>query len=440
MRKLIARTLVALLIGAAPGFAEFQLEVQEFQLDNGLTILMLENHTAPIITYYTFFKVGARNEQRYNSGISHFFEHMMFNGAKKYGPKMFDVVLEANGGYNNAYTSKNVTAYYEAFPSETLELVIDLESDRMANLALEEQMIQSEVGVVSEERLVRTDNDNQGIMWEELFATAYIAHAYGGPVLGWMESIKNFNRQDCVEYFKTFYAPNNAVVAIVGDFKTDDALALMKQYFGDIPSGPPPPEVPRYEPEQRGAKRVLIERQARHDHVMRGYHVGDKDSPDLHTMEVIQFLLTTGESCRMHQTLVNDLQLALYQYGGFEWSFDPSLFYFYIAVAPGQEYQQAEAAFDSVLTDLMTGGPTENELQKAKNSLTADFYKNFKTNNGTANNLAKYKTLYGDWKVLYDFVDKVNTVTAEQVKEVTAKYFMAKNSTTIILVPEGGQS
>jgi len=379
MKKLIAGTLVALLIGAAPGFAEFQLEVQEFQLDNGLTILMLENHTAPIITYYTFFKVGARNEQRYNSGISHFFEHMMFNGARKYGPKMFDVVLEANGGYNNAYTGKNVTAYYEAFPSETLELVIDLESDRMANLALEEQMIQSEVGVVSEERLVSTDNDNQGIMWEELFATAYIAHAYGGPVLGWMESIKNFNRKDCVEYFRTFYAPNNAVVAIVGDFKTDNALALMKQYFGDIPSGPPPPEVPRYEPEQRGAKRVLIERQARHDHVMRGYHIGDKDSPDLHTMEVIQFLLTTGESCRMHQTLVNDLQLALYQYGGFEWSFDPSLFYFYIAVAPGREYQQAEAAFDSVLTDLMTNGPTENELQKAKNSLTAGFYKNFKT-------------------------------------------------------------
>lgn len=440
MRKLIARTLVALLIGAAPGFAEFQLEVQEFQLDNGLTILMLENHTAPIIAYYTFFKVGARNEQRYNSGISHFFEHMMFNGAKKYGPKMFDVVLQANGGYNNAYTSKNVTAYYEAFPSETLELVIDLESDRMANLTLEEQMIQSEVGVVSEERLVTIDNDNQGIMYEELYATAYMTHAYGGPVLGWMESIKNFNRKDCVDYFKTYYAPNNAVVAIVGDFKTDEALALMKQYFDDIPSGPPPPEVLRYEPEQRGAKRVHIEKPARHEHIMRGYHVGDKDSPDLHTMEVIQFLLTTGESSRMHQTLVNDLQLALYQYGGFEWGFDPSLFNFYVAVAPGQSYQDAEVAFDSVLTDLMTDGPAENELQKAKNSLTADFYKDFKTNNSTAEVLALYEVLCGDWEVLYDFVDKVNAVTAEQVKEVTAKYFKAKNSTTVVLVPEGDQS
>lgn len=142
----------------------------------------------------------------------------------------------------------------------------------------------------------------------------------------------------------------------------------------------------------------------------------------------------------MQQTLVNDLQLALYISGGFSWGFDPTLFYFYLAVAPGQSYEAAEVAFDSVLADLATNGPNEDELQKAKNSLTAGFYKSFKTNNGTANKLANYKTLYGDWKALYGFVDNVNAVTAEQVKEVTAKYFKAKNSTTVVLVPEGDQS
>jgi predicted Zn-dependent peptidase len=277
-------------------------------------------------------------------------------------------------------------------------------------------------------------------MWEELFGTAYMAHAYGSPVLGWMKSIKNFNREDCVEYHRTYYAPNNAVVAIVGDFKTDDALALVKKYFDAIPSGPPPPEVPLYEPEQRGAKRVLIEKPARHNHVMRGYHIVDKDSPELHVMEVIQFLLTTGESSRMHQALVNDLQLALYLYGGFEWSFDPTLFYFYIAVTPGVDYAAAELAFDSVLTDLTTNGPTDDELQKAKNGLTANFYKNFKTNAGTANELAQYRVLFGNWEELYGFVDKIGAVTAEQVKETLAKYFKTKNSTTVVLVPEGGQS
>jgi len=230
------------------------------------------------------------------------------------------------------------------------------------------------------------------------------------------------------------------VVAIVGDINTEKTLAMMKQYLGGLPSGPPPPVVPRYEPEQRGAKRVFLEREAEHEHLMRGYHIGDKDSPDKFVLEVAQFILTTGESSRMHQTLVNDLQLALYQYAGFEWGFDPSLFYFYVAVAPGIKYQQAEAAFDSVLTELTTTGPTADELQKAKNSLTAYFYKNYKTNNGIAEDLAKYKTLYGDWKAMYNFVPGVNAVTAEQVKEVMAKYFKPKNSTTVILVPEGGQS
>ena len=435
-------TLTALIVFAWTGSAsaEFQLDVKEFQLGNGLTILMLENHTAPVITYFTFYKVGARNERRDNSGISHFFEHMYFNGAAKYGPGMFDQALESKGGENNAYTSKNVTAYYENFPTEALDLVLDLEADRMSSLALVEEKVKSESGVVSEERLVSTDNDNEGIIYEELYATAYMAHAYEGPVLGWMESIKNFNRPDCVEYFKTYYAPNNAVVAIVGDIDVEQTLAKMKQYLGGLPSGPPPPKVPRYEPEQRGAKRVFLEREAEHEHIMRAYHIGDKDSPDLYTLEIIQFILCSGESSRLHQTLVNDLQLALYQYGGFEWGFDPELFYYYVAVAPGIGYDKAEKALDSVLTELTVNGPTEAELQKAKNSLTANFYKNFKTNNGTAHDLARYKTLYGDWKAMYNFVPGVSAVTAQQVKEVMAKYFKAKNSTTVTLVPEGGQS
>lgn len=439
MRRLFL-TVTAILLAAVTVSAEFQLDVKEYHLDNGLTVLILENHTAPIATYYTFYKVGARNESRYNSGISHFFEHMMFNGAAKYGPKMFDLALERNGGYSNAYTSKNVTAYYEVFPSDMLELILDLEADRMSSLALEEQMVASEAGVVGEERLVSTDNDNQGIMYEELFATAFNAHAYQSPVLGWAKSIEHFNRKDCVDYFKTFYAPNNAVVAIVGDVNADATFALVKQYLGNLPSGPPPPEVPRYEPEQRGAKRVLIEKPAQHDHIMRGYHVGDMNSPDLPALEVIQFVLTSGESCRMHQTLVNDLELALYQYGGFSWGFDPDLFYFYVAVTPGAEYTAAEAAFDSVLTDLTTNGITPEELQKAKNSLTANFYKNFQTNDGIAHELAQYRTFYGDWKKLYDFVGRIDAVTVEQVREVAAKYFTAKNSTTVVLVPEGGQS
>jgi len=338
---------------------------------------MMENHAAPIISYYTYYHVGTRNERVDNSGISHFLEHMFFNGAKKYGPKMFDKTIEAAGGYSNAWTSKDMTAYYQVFSSDILELVFDLESDRMANLALEEHMIKSEAGVVSEERLMTTDNDNQGIMWEELHAAAFTSHPYGTPVLGWMASIKKYNRKDVLEYFKMYYAPNNAVVTIVGDFDTEWALVKMKEYFGDIPSGPPPLEVPWYEPEQIGARRVMIEKPARHEHIYRGYHICDKDSPDLIPLEYIQFILTTGESSRMQQALVNDLQISMGQYGGFSWGFDPQLFYFYQAVIPGQNHPAVENAFDSVLTDFITNGPTEDEMTKARNGLTARFYGNY---------------------------------------------------------------
>lgn len=440
MRSILAAAAVVMALVTGSARAEFKLNVQQHKLDNGLTLLLLENHTAPVVTYYTFYKVGARNERPDNSGVSHFFEHMMFNGAQKYGPKMFDQALEAKGGRNNAYTTSNVTAYYEDFPADALELVFDLEADRMASLDLNDENIHSESGVVSEERLVGTDNDNEGIMYEELFATAYEAHPYGSPVLGWMESIKHFNRKDCQDYFNTYYAPNNAVVAIVGDIKPDQVLQLAQKYLGPLKSGPPPPEVPRYEPEQRGAKRVFMEREAEHDHLMRGYHVGDKDSPDRYALEVIQFLLTTGESCRLNQTLVNDLQVALYLYGGFEWGFDPSLFYFYVAVAPGVDHDKAEHAFDSVLTEFATTGPSAQELQKARNGLTAGFYKGLKTNNGTAHELARYQTLYGDWTQLNNYVTGVEAVTAEQVKETMAKYFVPKNSTTVVLVPKEGES
>lgn len=440
MKKLLPIVVILAIFTAASVFsAEFKLDVKEYHLDNGLTILLLENHSAPVISYYTFFKVGSRNESRYNSGISHFFEHMMFNGSEKYGPKMFDLTLEANGGYSNAYTSKNVTAYYEDFSSDNLEIVLDLESDRMAHLSLDSAMVLSERGVVYEERLVSTDNDYGSLVYEELFATAYDAHSYQSPVLGWAKSIQNFNRKDCVEYFKTYYAPNNAVVAIVGDFKADEAFQLMKKYFDHIPSGPPPKAVVNFEPEQRGAKRVTLEKPVQFIHFMRGYHVGDKDSPDLPVLEVIQNVLVTGESSRIYQALVNDLQISLGCYGGFEWGFDPSLFYFYVAGIPGQELEVIENSFDSVLTDFVTNGITEEELQKAKNRLVAGFYKNFKTNNGTAHELANYRTLYGDYNELYQFPEKIKAVTIDDVKTVAAKYFTKTNSTTSVAIPEGGQ-
>lgn len=427
-----------LFIGAGATAAEFNHDVKEFQLQNGLKILILENHAAPVATYYTFFKVGARNERPGITGISHVHEHMMFNGAKKYGPKMFDLMLESNGGYSNAYTSNDVTAYYEDFASPVLDLIVDLESDRMASLAFEPKMVTSELNVIREERRVSVDNDNSGLLYEELFATAFKAHPYSWSVIGWMADLFSITRDDCVNYFKTYYAPNNATVVIVGDVDAAKVMDTITAAFKDIPSGPPPAAVVQDEPEQLGPRRAEIVKEAQFGHFMRGYHVGDKNSPDRFTLEVMAAILGSGESSRLNQTLVNDLQLAQYAYASFELRIDPSLFYFYVAAVPGVGNDQVEKIVDSVLTAFIASGPTTEELTRAQNSLIADFYKGYATNNGTAHQIGFYQTFYGDWRKMYQYPDGIRAVTAAQVKEAAAKYFTGNNSTTVVLTPQGG--
>lgn len=441
--KLLSRVLIfsgaaILLAQAAP--AEFRYDVRQFQLDNGLTVLLYENHTAPVISYYTFFKVGSRNERPGITGISHVLEHMMFNGAQKYGPKMFDLMLETNGGSSNAYTTNDMTVYFEDFSSDVLELVVDLESDRMAHLALDSQVLATELDIIKEERLVRSENDPGGIIYEELMATAYTAHPYGWPIIGWMADLEHISRPDCAAYVSTFYAPDNAVIVIAGDFDTAKTTALIKTHFAGIPAGPPAPTVVQDEPVQRGARRVTIEKPAQYCHFMRGFHVGDKNDSNLYALEIINQLLVSSESSRLYQTLVNDLQLAMGMYGGFDWGFDPSLFYFYIAAIPGVEAGSIETAFDSVLTDFITQGPSEEELTRAKNSLIADYYKGFKSNAGIAHKIGYYQILYGNWQAMYKYVDNIEKVTIEAVKQAAAKYFTVPNSTTVILIPEGGAS
>jgi len=436
LRSLLVATL--LLIGAGAAAAEFTHDVKEFQLQNGLKILILENHAAPVATYYTFFKVGSRNERPGITGSSHFHEHMMFNGAKKYGPKMFDLMLESNGGYSNAYTSNDVTAYYQDFTSSILDLIVDLESDRMASLAFDPTMVASEINVVREERRVSVDNDNTGILYEELFATAFKAHPYNWPVIGWMADLFNITRDDCVNYFKTYYAPNNATVVIVGDVDATKAIDMITKAFKEIPSGPPPATVVQSEPEQLGPRRSEIIKEAQFGHFMRGYHVGDKDSPDRFALEIMATILGSGESSRLNQTLVNDLQIAQYAYAAFELRIDPSLFYFYVAAVPGVGNDQTEQAVDSVLAAFIASGPTDEELTRAKNSLIAGYYKGYATNNGTAHQIGYYQTFYGDWRKMYEYPEGIRAVTTAQVKEAAAKYFTRNNSTTAVLTPQGG--
>src|SRR5207302_4509128 len=255
--------------------SEKDFPVEERQLGNGLQIRLLPDRSLPVATLYSFFRVGSRNERPGITGISHLFEHMMFNGSKKYGPKEFDRRLESAGGHSNAYTSNDMTAYYEDFAADALPLVLDLEADRMASLTIDDVSLAREREVVKEERRFRTDNDIDGMMDEALGALAFLAHPYGWPVIGWMSDIERISRQDCERYFRACYAPNNCTLVLVGDFESRTALREIERLYGPIPSGEPLPAVPGGEPAQRGERRALIRYPSQAPAVLAGFRGPD---------------------------------------------------------------------------------------------------------------------------------------------------------------------
>src|SRR5262245_45505636 len=300
---------------------------QEFQvkthtLKNGMKIIVEEDRSIPNVALYIFYRIGSRNERPGTTGLSHFFEHMMFNGAKKYGPKQFDQVMEAAGGSNNAYTSRDVTVYQDWFPSSSLELIFDLEADRIQNLSFDPKMIESERGVVASERRTSVDANNFGILSEQLWATAYVAHPYQWPVLGWMVDIENWKMDDLKRHFAMGYSPSNATMVVAGDVSADHVLKLAQKYIEPIPSHDPPPKVTTQEPEQLGERRLVVKKYAQLPILMIAYHVPQTASPDYYSLRVLEMVLLSGQSSRLYQRIVDKDQLAIAIEGGFEFAID----------------------------------------------------------------------------------------------------------------------
>jgi len=285
--------------------------VQRHILPNGLTVLTQENHELPVASMYTMYRVGSRNERPGITGISHLFEHMMFNGSRKFGPKEFDRILESGGGYSNAYTSRDMTVYYEDFASPLLKTVIELDADRMGWLNLSAKTLKAEREVIKEERRLRTDNSVFGRLEEELFASSFQAHPYRWPIIGWMSDIENISIHDCRRFFKEYYAPNNAVLVLSGDFQTDEALRLIEKYYGVIPSRKMRRRPVTAEPQQKGERRVRYRKQAELHNLFVGYHVPGAGHQDMYALDVLQTILTEGESSLLHTALVRKTGMAL---------------------------------------------------------------------------------------------------------------------------------
>ncbi len=411
-------------------------EVKSHMLANGMKVLVQEDHNIPNVAMYFFYKIGSRNERPGITGISHFFEHMMFNGAAKYGPKQFDREMEKAGGNNNAYTSEDVTVYTDWFPSAALDLMFDMEADRMQNLAFDPKMISSERGVVYSERRTSVDNSNGGLLSEQMRAAAFTAHPYHWPVVGWPSDIEAWTMEDLRAHYKMGYAPNNCVMVVVGDVTDERVMALTKKLIEPIASQPPPPEIRTKEPEQIGERRVTVKKTAQLPIQMIAFHATDAKNPDLTVLEVIEALLTTGQSSRLYQRMVDQEQIALNVRTRAERSLDPGLFILSVTPRTGVDPARTEKVLYEEIEKLQTVELPAAELQKAKNQILARHYRELKTIAGRANLLGTYEVFYGDYNKLFTSDKDIDGVTAADVQRVAKKYFTEKNRTVATLIPE----
>lgn len=414
--------------------------VRHRRLDNGLTILALGDDLVPAIAYHTAWRVGSRNERPGITGISHLFEHMMFNGARKYGPKMFDQVIESNGGSSNAYTTQDVTAYHEVMPCDALPVVLDLERDRMADLDLTERNLTAEREVVKEERRMRVDDSPAGLLHEHLLALAFLAHPYRWPVIGWMADIEAMDVDDINEYFRLHYTPGNATVAVCGAIDPDRAADEISEALGDLPAGPEQPPVVRSEPPQRGERRADVRKEAQIPLVAMAFHGPDARSPDCPALDVAQTILSHGDSSRLQRRIVLEEGLAIDVGLDFPWTIDPGVFTAHLSVRPGVEPERAEAALCEEFERLAREPVSDDTLRRAKNQLEADHWRMMKTNEGRADLLCNFEVLCGDHAGLFELPARYEAVTAEDVQRVASEVFRPENRTVVTLRPEGDRA
>lgn len=409
-------------------------DIKRFTLENDMTFLVMEDDSIPNATMYLFWKTGSRNEAPGITGLAHFFEHMMFNGAKKYGPKMFDKTMEAAGGRNNAYTSENLTVYQEWFPADALELMFDLEADRIADLAFDPDIIESERGVVTSERIKGLENSNFRQLWEEVKNAAYRAHPYSWPIIGHASDIANWSMDDLKSFHKTYYAPNNAVVVVVGAVTLEEVKKLAKTYFEPIPKQLPPKAIHTVEPEQLGERRVYVQKSSvTSPNIMMGYHIPNNKHEDYYALKLLGDILGSGNRARFNASLVYDQQIAASIFTWVPDSIDPNLFYVYAVGSQAATAAQLEQGLIKEIYRIQQQGVTEKELQRAKNQQQAQFYKTFSTISDRADLIGSYEIFHGDFSLMFSAPDAYNKVTTDDIKRVASQYLTKKNRTVGVL-------
>ncbi len=407
----------------------------EYILDNGLKVILLENHKAPVVTFQVWHRVGSRNETWRKTGLSHLLEHMMFKGTPTVSGQDFSRIVQENGGNYNAFTSSDYTAYFETMSADRIGVAIKLEADRMRNLVLRDEDFHTERMVVMEERRQRTEDNPKAYLVEQLHAAAFVEQPYHWPIIGWMDDLKRLKLEDLRTYYERYYSPANSFLVVVGDFNKEKMLPAVKAAFGSYPAGEATPRTQFSDPPQSGERRIYVKREARLPAVIQAYKVPNIRDPDSYVLDLIEGILSTGKSSRLYRKLIREEKIALtVDAANPLLSVDPDLFMISAECLPGRTTQEAEKAIDAEIARLQSEPLGERELAKAKNQIEAAFVFSQDSLFSQAMLLARYEVAL-DWRLLDKYVPSIRKVTAEDIMRVAKKYFTPETRTTAVLVP-----
>lgn len=409
--------------------------IKEYNLKNGLKVLIIEDHKAPLATFQIWYRVGSSNEPAGKSGLSHLLEHMMFKGTPEYGKKQFSAIIQRNGGADNAFTTKDYTMYFQTLSSDRIGISIELEADRMANLLLDPKEVAAEKSVVMEERRMRYENEPQSALYEDVVAAAFKAHPYRRPVIGWMSDISSIERGDLYNYYKTHYSPDNAFIVISGDVNAEDMLSKINKEFGGDTRAGSRTGVDTAEPAQQGERRIFIKKEAELPFIIMAYHVPAFPHEDSFALDVMSVLLSGGKSSRLYKSIVYGKKLALNSsadYSGFYRN--PFLFMFDATAAPGRNIEDVEKAINEEIERLKKEPPSEREIQKARNQIEAYFVFAQDSNYSKALYAGMFEIM-GGWRLMDKYIEGIRKVTPEDIRAAAKKYLTDENRTVGILMP-----
>jgi predicted Zn-dependent peptidase len=438
LRRAAVPALLAFVSVVALGAADSPvIKFSDVKLKNGLRVIISEDHTAPTVSVAVNYFVGSADEKARRTGFAHLFEHMMFKGSENVGPGEHPALIFTNGGSMNGTTNQDRTLYYETVPANQLELAIFLEADRMKSLDINKANLDNQKGAVQEERRLRMDNQPYGKTFERIGEQAYDNPAYKHSVIGSMEDLSAASVDDVATFFKTYYAPNNAVLSIVGDVDTKKTMALIEKYFGAIARQPDPKRPDLSEPPHTAERRSTLEDPlARLPRIDIAWIVPPAQSPDSAALDVLSDVLSSGRSSRIYQSLVREKQLATTAGAFAAENKGPGLFSASATVAPGKKAEEVEAALYEEIEKVKNGPIADWEIEKAHNSARRSQASQATSTLARAIQLGEYAMFYNDPNLINTRTDKILKVTGADVQRVAKKYLTKENRSVIITVPK----